>query len=363
MQYVRNQVRANMYIGVWLKRGTRMDYSNLSLKLLELCGQGYIGAATVQKLAAAAWEDGWGRNCRLAEHLKRIGTSGKHSKNALRDLVRATEACGVSTHAYPSEYEAPVRCKGGIRMVPCYLPTEVIHKMSVPQINEMTLSEEDRETTHLGQTLRDWGQSPDVNLTAEQAWKAIALGLRADGVQYTQGVRVGAGKSMFAIDWNVLSGSEKTRSKRYLFATLSYSSLCDCGCQGYHSIQDLFDVFAWDLRQSLLGVCSTNDHTGKKYSRTSTKRLRRGTRLHNIALLQVRGDWEFLVKAFRFRNVNSDSFCWRCDATLSDGPTCYKAFNYAVHELSLLRHDAYVMACVAEEAQISKLFECPGGRW
>jgi hypothetical protein len=40
------------------------------------------------------------------------------------------------------------------------------------------------------------------------------------------------------------------------------------------------------------------------------------------ALLQVRGDWEWLCQCFRFRHFGAESFCWMCDATHT-GVTSY----------------------------------------
>ena len=79
------------------------------------------------------------------------------------------------------------------------------------------------------------------------------------------------------------------------------------------------------------------------------------------ALLQVRGDWEYLIQCFRFRSVSSHQFCWLCDASKEVGHNHYIDFaRDAAHRSTLFGHSEYLRRCAAEQAQPSFLFRIPG---
>ena len=67
----------------------------LSLELLRVFSDGTWSGAHVQRLAAAAWEDGWGRGDTLARRLKQAGAMGRRSGHARRDLLRAATLAGL----------------------------------------------------------------------------------------------------------------------------------------------------------------------------------------------------------------------------------------------------------------------------
>jgi hypothetical protein len=82
-----------------------------------------------------------------------------------------------------------------------------------------------------------------------------------------------------------------------------------------------------------------------------------------VALLQARGDWEWLEAAYRIRSVSSERFCWMCDATKGAGPVFYGDFRpNALHRATLISHTDYVYACARERMQPSALFSSPGFR-
>lgn len=69
-------------------------------------------------------------------------------------------------------------------------------------------------------------------------------------------------------------------------------------------------------------------------------------RVNQAALLQIRGDWEWLCEAFQFRHYGSEEFCFLCDATQS-GPLSYFDFTErAAHRSTLVTHERYLADCV-----------------
>ena len=55
-------------------------------------------------------------------------------------------------------------------------------------------------------------------------------------------------------------------------------------------------------------------------------RLPAGTRLQTFALVQARGDWDWLQTAFRFRHHAQEKFCWLCEASKT-GPLEFRDFR------------------------------------
>ena len=145
-------------------------------------------------------------------------------------------------------------------------------------------------------------------------WEVLPLGLHADGVQYTTSVRAGQSKSLFVISWNMLVGPERLRNHRYIFSVLSNDKLCNCGCDGFHSIQDLFRVFSWSMGVCAAGRATAYNHLNRIYSRKELRRRIVGG-IPLAGLMQLRGDWEFLSKALRFRSPGATFFllALQCD--------------------------------------------------
>ncbi len=112
----------------WLKN-SRIGASmlQLSLQLLKLFAEGVLPATSVQILAGAALADGWGVGDGVAEKLARLGASGKHPNNVLRDLVRLSKCLGIA-EVMPEPYVVQVPGKAGtFRPVSVILPHEQVH--------------------------------------------------------------------------------------------------------------------------------------------------------------------------------------------------------------------------------------------
>ncbi len=100
----------------------------------------------------------------------------------------------------------------------------------------------------------------------------------------------------------------------------------------------------------LRGVAPGRRHNGDDFTEEDRQwRWPPGAILPHAALLQIRGDWEWLSQCFRFRSPSANHFCWRCDVA-RDGFLDF-APN-AAHRATLIDHAAYLTRCAAERSEV-----------
>eukprot|EP00959_Pyramimonas_sp_CCMP1952_P257053 5370628-Pyramimonas_sp.AAC.1 len=155
--------------------------SKLELELYSLFAKGVLSGAAVQKLASAAWEDGWGWKsaavaCRLrdasnlqdcltavsfsfqlghwgplgsADALRSAGTDGRWQSNIQRDILAAAERFGI-VDSLPKEYYADTRGPDNTFVKHAFfLPRETVHHYRT-SFQEAALTEEQIGSTPVG---------------------------------------------------------------------------------------------------------------------------------------------------------------------------------------------------------------------
>ena len=330
-----------------------MPISNLTKHLIWLFGKGDISGSRLQKLAHAAVSDKVYERDDLLKRIAKAGDGGAISGHVHRDIMAACNDAGLlNSSAKP--YIAQLPANGG--SVNVFLPHEVYADLAkeVGKENLLLQPGELAKDHGLGKLLRDWGSHPDVEISVGLNEVGI-VGVHCDAVPYTKN------KSILAASLNVVSApSDRIRSRRQPLFLLRKGRLCDCGCQGFHTMQFLFGIVAWSMTCLKNGVLPTCRHDGLPWTRFDRK-SRMTDVLPRAALLQIRGDWEFLTQMLRFRSYNSDQFCWLCQATQSQGPLCFAHMERtAAHRLTLISHEAFVQACIEERVEPSVLFTSPG---
>jgi hypothetical protein len=334
--------------------------AELSRELLKLFARGHLTGTQVNFLASAAWKDGWGRGSHLAYQLAKPDADMSKVKNIARDIVNAAKEHGIScSKAEPYVVDLPDG-KGSLNL---FLPHEAYPTMtdggsSVWCLDQATLDGE----AGLGPLLKRWSVHNDVGWQGDLT-KVGILGLHCDGVAYTSSLRAGVAKTILVASWNIISaGSDTGRNRRQPIFVIRKERLCKCGCSGYHTLQALFDVVAWSLRCMLDGRSPNSRHDSSPWTAGDINvRMASGLALPPVALLQVRGDWEWLTECFKMRSYNSQNFCWMCNATLGEGDLCFHDFSpTARHRDTLITHQTYLQSCALESAQPSTIFKCPG---
>ncbi len=80
------------------------------------------------------------------------------------------------------------------------------------------------------------------------------------------------------------------------------------------------------------------------------------------ALLQVRGDWEWLSQCFRLRHPSAEHFCWLCNCCATGALSYFNVSPEAGHRGTLLTHEMYIEHCLRSRSQPSSVFASPGFR-
>ena len=204
---------------------------NLTFQLLKLFADGTLTASTVQLLANAAKSDGWGVEDQTAESLAKLGTSGRHVSNCLRDLLRLARKVGMMHGTAEPYYVEVPGANGRPRTVGVCLPHEsadILTKRFQPKAFRAS-DQAWASEVGVGPLLRKWGNDVAVDNVRE----VFAVGLHADGVSYTTTVRAGNAKSVLVAAWNFISAPEDAhRGMRVLYFALNKASCCNCGCEG-----------------------------------------------------------------------------------------------------------------------------------
>ena len=167
------------------------------------------------------------------------------------------------------------------------------------------------------------------------------------------------------MSWSAISARALgDRAQRRLLALLQTSKLCDCGCQGFHSFQGVWQIVAWSFRHLMLGYAPSRRHDNSVFSRDDTlHRIPARSKLPHAAMLQLRGDWEWFAQGLSFKMPSQERFCWFCDAEKSNGPLyAYDFSPNAPFRNTLTTHETYLRRCAAEQEQPCELFQAPGAR-
>ena len=311
---------------------------NLVFELLKLFSEGALPATAVQRVAAAALADGWGSGDRMALKMAKAGARGKHPQNCMRDLLNLSRHVGVG-HQTPEPYVVEVPGVGGVsRRVQIFLPHEQ-YQLLVEQhgVDAYRLpAAEYASPGGMGALLRSWGDLPEVSIETRDVG---VIGLHCDGVSYTSSSRAGAAKGVLVASWNVVSSAAPHhRGQRCLLFALNKTLCCQCGCEGFHTWNPLFKVFAWSMNALKLGRAPTSRHDGSPFTAWELPHRQRDVPLARAALLMVRGDWEWLCQCFRFRFYTAESFCFLCEATHSGPMTYFNVDPDAPHRATKLTH-------------------------
>ena len=340
-----------------------MGGDNLRRALLKLFSKRELAATQLLDLASAAYLDGWGHDHRLARKLVAAGRSGRRRNEINEDVIRAAESEGL-TSSRSRPYMFPIATGGEVLM---FLPHEWYPSLVEANPSQWCLAPDVIQGGRQGMAklLQNWAKHEDVQFDGDLSTVGM-FGFHADGVQYTSSIRAGGGRSILVGSINVISAATRElKHMRQPLFVLRKTRLCQCGCQGYDTLQEILEVLSWSLGCLAKGLSPSARHDGSAWTEQDLQdRCQSGIAIPRAALLQVRGDWEWLEQCFRFRSVSSEAFCWMCNAVQRvPGPLNFHDFSReAAHRHTLITHEAYMEACMREGSPPATLFQSPGFR-
>ena len=297
----------------------RLSHSHTALELLHLFSNGDLSAANLQRLANAIDNDGWGSECELMDRFARSGSYGMYSGNVLRDILSATRAAGLTASVCKPYVFAAGKNKHPVEV---FLPHEIVAMLSLNSGDpaSLCLDEEALNSDEgLGPLLKAWGEVVGIE---DDVATCPVIGMHCDGVTYGASLRAGHQKSIISASLNIASARDKSlRHHRHPLYVVHKDNLCSCGCGGFCTYQDIHEVLAWSFRCLREGVTPTKRHDGSDFT-TQESRILPMLETPKGALLQIRGDWAWLMEAFRIRSPSSNSFCWMCPAAKCPHLSC-----------------------------------------
>ena len=301
-----------------------------------------LSAKDVSRVATSAQRCG-------ASGIDDIASAGKHGelpKNLARDILRKL----LKGTTMPDLFWCPItgwdpktKEKTSIN-IPFLLPHEVLHSM--------------RENTKL--TSLDVDNCPEMyqqfqercaKLQMEPS-SCIALGLHGDGVPFTKK------DSVELISLNFLA---EPHGQRVPFTGISKSYICQCGCLGKHTWDEVMSVLVWSMRSLCVGTFPCSGPLNQTLDAQRAKVA--GTPLQVRALLcQIRADWPFLKTLFSFPSWSSERVCWQCSASKS-GDNSYRDGSAGAPWRATRRSAAEFFGAMRQEGLTpSPLFSSPGLR-
>ena len=300
------------------QKGAAPAKSKLASELLRLWSWGAMSAPLVQKLAAAAAEDGL-HHPQLTK-VARIGGSGKYAGNMHRDLllVAAESAMlGDSISTIPLNLkvkqnvtrEVPVQF-----LLPHKLFSNLFHCLHSSFVTSVLGGSEDNAQKFWAEMQNHPIVQARPQLQHPEAWsKMVPIGIHGDGVGYM--ARMAGGKSLDCLSWTSLLSKGSTEATTFLMFLIVKSVVKDSGVGQTWS--KAWKVLNWSLDALEQGTWPLLDWNNQPFQEGSVDLQKRGTPLadgYSATLFVIRSDLEFLANHFGLNSPASNFPCALCQA-------------------------------------------------
>ena len=138
------------------------------------------------------------------------------------------------------------------------------------------------------------------HLPKRQWSTTIPVGFHGDGGGFYKH------ESMFVFTWNSVVGAGQTRAKRFVITVLRKNQMLPT------TLDKLFEALAWSFNAMLGGISPDRDWEDRPIGGGGKFLAAR----YRAALVQVRGDWEFMASVFHLPKWNeATNMCWLCRAS------------------------------------------------
>ena len=264
----------------------------------DLCKRGKLSA---KKLVAMAADDATGAD---ADRLRRVSASRNSASTVYREL---RPACRL-----PPTYTRDIWMHDAVKNEATLQPISIlpIHEMVHTVLDESWLDFlPDQYDTR--RNLSDFGKEHGID-TSVGLW--ALLGIWGDSAPLSKR------DSLYLVTFRVMNGRHR---RRIWVAGLRKSKLCQCGCFGRHTFNEIFLMIAWSFQALLCGRFPAKDHAGCSFvSKKDQWRLDmlKVKLLCKAFLDDLFGDWQFHKQVVGVRDWTGHGtdgkMRWLCDGGL-----------------------------------------------
>ncbi len=297
-----------------------------------------------------------GQNVEGAEEITKLGASGRHKKNFSRDLRRLMRRQEkVEGMVFPELYTCEVwTAQQDPKSWPVLLPHEVIAELH--RVGDRKWVKEFVQLPDGLKPTEEWLQEQCDDLGIDRS-RTIPIAVHGDAASS------GKRRSLVVLSWQMMAKPEQ----RYLFSAIHKANMCECGCQGRHTLDQLLEIFSWSMGVLIGGAHpgrgpKTVDAEGSLVFEDIRRSTPAGTPLGLHALTAVaRGDWEWHTFCSRAPHwARAGRMCWKCKAS-GAGPTGWTNFGEdAPWRTTVLSAEEHAEWVGEEGGPQGPLFQLPG---
>lgn len=300
---------------------------NLARELLDCWCWGGMSAIRLQRVAAAAVQDGcvepWLKDMSV------MGSKGTQTQNCQRDLLFILQRL-LPTTPSPCTAAIPLQCKTRIRWFS--LPYIPLHRLLGFMFERFPEEWRNCVAGREGHLQDWWAQVPKGSDSRWKAWeprlcqasgqqglehlfsKLVPLALHSDAV------RVFKKKSLTVLSASSLAATGATKDLKLLMHSY-WSTLVVKGEEDTEKA--LWKVVQWDLEACFSGTHPCQDFLGRQWAEGSVERQLAGQPWaagHRAIPWIARADLDHFCKVWRLEHYGSNSPCPWCQANRSDRP-------------------------------------------
>ena len=291
--------------------------------------------------------------------LAKCAAGGKHPGNAHRDVMLNLGRKSKFPDVYSADLPLWNHDENQKEWSEAYflLPYEVVDTMITDEDLEK-LTNLRPDNPHKA-TIDDWrskmGLDPEVPIAPCGLWGDSAP--------------VGNRDSVTMLLFNILCAN--TSQYRFWVTALCKRSLCNCGCAGMCTFEEIWKVMAWAFAATILRIYPSVRHDGVPFAQSKRRgdkqRAMKATAKQRmkatLAPIQKRADWSWYKQILAFIGWKGEGAtgrnCWKCFADHSTVPWTDFRLN-ALWRSRMMTHRDYITYVLNKIGYVPGIFSLPG---
>jgi hypothetical protein len=236
------------------------------------------------------------------DDLGKAGSSGKHPKNASRDIRSKL----LKRSGWPPLYFADIAVSDNegnqkTANVAMLLPHELLHVMF-----QFAKPDALYKTQGLAEESLVLLEECKANIGSQEV---APLGMWIDGVPCNWD----RSESLEVVSLHLPGLDDDMSNMRIPLCTILKTH-----CFQKQTMDDILAICSWSLKCAILGIMPSERHDGTKFGPSDCRRRRwQGDSTIRSVLVEIRGDWAMFKQVFRLPGwQEKGGICWRCTATL-----------------------------------------------